>query len=120
MEPEPIVQEAAVSPTETYVVTAYTLREQETGKRPSHPLYGITASGERVKAQETVACPRELPFGTRLDIEGVGERTCQDRGGAIKGRRIDVYIPELKVAREFGRQTLGVTIIHEKGSGLDE
>lgn len=30
----------------------------------------------------TIACPRELPFGTIISLDGV-EYTCRDRGGAI-------------------------------------
>lgn len=39
----------------------------------------------------TVACPPELPFGTRLGIKEIGRVTCVDRGGAIKGRRLDLW-----------------------------
>ncbi|WP_430016461.1 3D domain-containing protein [Paenibacillus naphthalenovorans] len=99
---------------ELYVVTAYTSGPESTGKRPGHPAYGITASGKRVKAGRTAVCPREMAFGTRINIRGVGERVCDDRGGAIKGKRIDVYIPDLKGAVEFGRQTLEVTVISTK------
>ncbi|WP_232696152.1 3D domain-containing protein [Brevibacillus daliensis] len=96
---------------EQYEVTAYTLSPHETGKTASHPEYGITASGAKVAELTTVACPPELPFGTRVYIEGVGERMCQDRGGAIKGRKLDVYMHDYNDAIHFGRQTLGVTII---------
>lgn len=37
------------------------------------------------------ACPPEMPFGTKLEIEGIGVVTCHDRGGAIKEKRIDVW-----------------------------
>ena len=96
---------------DSYVITAYTAGPESTGKAPGDPGYGATASGTHVEEGVTAACPRELPFGTVIEIEGVGKRTCLDRGGAIKGRRIDVYIPDLDDAREFGRQTLDVTII---------
>lgn len=94
---------------EIYVVTAYSVGDNYT------PDHGITASGERVEAGVTVACPKELPFGTRVDIENVGVRTCTDRGGAIKGKRLDVYIPEIEEALKFGKRELNVSII-EKGA----
>jgi 3D (Asp-Asp-Asp) domain-containing protein len=104
---EPYV-ETATAPTEEYVVTAYSVGDDYT---PSH---GITASGERVKAGETVACPRDIPLGTRVDIEGVGERVCEDRGGMIRNNRIDVYMTSERAALNFGKQTLDVKIIEEE------
>jgi len=54
-----------------------------------------------------------MPFGTWLDIEGVGKRRCDDRGGAIKGNRIDIYIPELADALDFGRKRLKVRVVND-------
>ena len=53
---------------ETYEVSAYTAYEESTGRTPKDPLFGITASGERVKENYSAACPKELPFGTELYI----------------------------------------------------
>jgi 3D (Asp-Asp-Asp) domain-containing protein len=87
---------------------------ESTGKRPGGAGYGITASGELVREGITAACPPSLAFGTRLDVEGVGERVCTDRGGAIGEGRLDIYITELEEARQFGRQWLNVRIIEEE------
>jgi 3D (Asp-Asp-Asp) domain-containing protein len=111
--PEPIVE--VVEPAwHMFEVTAYTAGEESTGKQPGDAGYGITASGEHVRENYTLACPPSLPFGQRLEIEGVGERVCTDRGGAIKEGRLDIYIPELKDALAFGRQTVEVRIIEEE------
>jgi 3D (Asp-Asp-Asp) domain-containing protein len=108
--PEPIVE--VVEPAwQTFEVTAYTSGEESTGKQPGDDGYGITASGEHVRENYTIACPPSIPFGQRLEIEGVGERVCTDRGGSIKEGRLDVYIPKLKDALAFGRQRLKVRII---------
>jgi 3D (Asp-Asp-Asp) domain-containing protein len=88
----------------TFEVTAYTAGYESTGKSPGDPAYGITASGEPVKAGVTIACPPSIAFGTRLDIEDVGVRTCTDRGGAITEGRLDVYMPDLADAQAFGRR----------------
>jgi 3D (Asp-Asp-Asp) domain-containing protein len=109
--PSDYVETNLVAKWETYEVTAYTAGAESTGKSPIHPAYGITASGKRVEAGVTIACPKEIPFGTRVEIEGVGERVCHDRGGAIKGRKLDLYIPSLQEAREFGRRKLKIRIV---------
>jgi 3D (Asp-Asp-Asp) domain-containing protein len=101
-------------PAKVFEVTAYTAYEESTGKTPSHPAFGITASGKRVQAGKTAACPPSMPFGTRIEIEGVGERVCYDRGAAITEGRIDVYMPELNDALEFGRKRLKVRVVNDK------
>lgn len=103
----------AVEPvkTETYEVTAYTAGPESTGKTPDHPAYGITASGAKVREGHTVACPPAIPFGTRLLIEGVGVRTCEDRGSAITDGKLDVYMADLDEALAFGRRMLDVKIL---------
>lgn len=60
------------------------------GKYPDDPGYGLTASGEMAQEGITIAMDK-LPFGTRVYIENVGIRVVQDRGGAIKGNRIDIF-----------------------------
>jgi 3D (Asp-Asp-Asp) domain-containing protein len=110
--PEPAVEVVAEEPVwKIFEVTAYTAGEESTGKQPGDDGYGITASGEHVRENYTIACPPSLPFGQRLEIEGVGERVCTDRGGAIKEGRLDVYIAEIEEARQFGRQWLNVRIL---------
>jgi 3D (Asp-Asp-Asp) domain-containing protein len=110
--PEPIVEVVAEASTwQTFEVTAYTAGPESTGKQPGDTGYGITASGEHVRENYTVACPPSMAFGTRLEIEGVGERVCTDRGGAIKEGRLDIYIAEIKDALAFGRQWLNVRIM---------
>ena len=55
---------------------------------------GITASGAKATEGVTIAADTSiLPFGTQVYIAGIGNRTVQDRGGAIKGNTIDVYVP---------------------------
>lgn len=51
---------------------------------------GITASGNPVQAGVTIAADRSFPFGTKLIIDG-HTYTVHDRGGAIKGKHIDIY-----------------------------
>ena len=71
-----------------YKITYYCACKQCCGK-----TNGITASGAKVQEGVTVAADTsKLPFGTNIYISGIGWRTVQDRGGAIKGNRLDIYI----------------------------
>lgn len=88
-----------------FELTAYSNHENSTGKNKSDPDYGITASGAKTKEGITIAADwRVLPKGTRVYIDGVGERIVEDKGGAIKGNKIDVYFESEKEALKFGRK----------------
>ncbi len=85
--------------------SAYTAAADECGKSD-----GITASGIKVH-EGTLACPPQYPFGTEIKIEGYGKFVCEDRGGAIKGNKFDIYMPTKKQAFAFGRRNLTAEII---------
>jgi 3D (Asp-Asp-Asp) domain-containing protein len=59
----------------------------------------------------TIACPKELPFGSVLLIEGVGVRWCEDRGSGITGQHVDVLLSDHETAKRFTRQAK-VTLLH--------
>jgi len=90
----------------TINASAYTAAADECGKSD-----GITASGLKVKEGVTLACPPQFPFGTKIKISGMGIRVCEDRGGAIKGNHIDIYVETKKEAFSFGRQNLEAEIV---------
>ena len=69
----------------TYKITGYDICYRCCGK-----VDGITASGVKAIVGRTIAAPSNFPFGTVLFIEGIGYRTVEDRGGSIKGKRLDV------------------------------
>lgn len=96
-----------------YSVTFYTAGVESTGKNLGDKGYGITASGTTVSEGRTVACPKSLPFGTKIHIEGFGYRVCEDRGGAIVEGHLDIYVDSITKARKLGRQKLIVTILND-------
>ena len=84
-----------------YVATAYSLR-------------GRTASGRMVSRGLIAADPSVLPLGSRvrLDHPGYsGEYLVADTGGAIRGRRIDIWTPTSSEAMRFGRRTVKLTVL---------
>jgi 3D (Asp-Asp-Asp) domain-containing protein len=73
-----------------------------------HTGKGVTASG-RPSSRETVSVdPQVVPLGTRLVIDEVGTRVAADTGGAIKGRRLDIWEPSAAACTRFGRRQLRV------------
>lgn len=103
-------------------VTMYTLGE--CGKLPSHPAYGITASGKKVVAGRTVAASPEIPFGSKIKIPGFDTTfVAEDRGGMIKTYRgkwpgiikIDIYTTDKAQALKWGRRKVqGELLVLEK------
>lgn len=91
---------------EIYKATAYCSCTKCCGKSD-----GITASGEVAEEGVTIAADwKVLPKGTKVEIKGIGTRTVQDRGGAIKGKRIDIYFDNHEAALEFGVQDVELTV----------
>lgn len=88
--------------------SAYTAAADECGKSD-----GVTASGLRVAENRTLACPPQYPFGAKINIEGYGTYRCEDRGGAIKGNRFDIYMETKREAFAFGRRHLVAEVVFD-------
>ena len=77
-----------------------------------------TASGHILKkGDKFVAMPRSYPFGTLVSIPNYNNGNwvkVLDRGGAIKGNKIDVYFDTHQEALKWGRQHLKVKIMLPK------
>ena len=87
-------------------VTAYCSCSKCCGKYAN----GITAVGTRAKAGRTVAAPKGYSFGTKLLINGK-TYIVEDRGGAIKGNRLDMYVNSHSEALRWGVKYLPVKVI---------
>lgn len=85
----------------TYSATAYALR-------------GRTASGSPVSKGLIAADPRVLPLGTRVRLEAgsySGEYVVADTGGAVRGKKIDIWTPTTREAFQFGRRLVKLTVL---------
>jgi 3D (Asp-Asp-Asp) domain-containing protein len=77
-------------------------------------LKGRTATGETVRQGFVAADPKVLPLGTLVHIQAgryTGVYKVADTGGAIKGRKIDIYVPSYQEAKSFGRQKIRVKVL---------
>ncbi len=89
---------------ETYKITAYCSCSKCCGKTS-----GRTASGTKATPGRTVAAPSKFAFGTKLNIGG-HIYTVEDRGGAISGNKIDVYVNSHSAALQWGVKYLPVSV----------
>ncbi len=96
----------------TMVVTAYTPDEISCGDSAD----GITSSNHSVytNAMRLVAADsRVLPLGSMVSVPGYAQGSIVpvlDRGGKIKGNRLDVLYADNPTARKWGKKTLKVTV----------
>ncbi|MDX6692903.1 MAG: hypothetical protein QOF02_506 [Blastocatellia bacterium] len=99
------VNAAALTAPLVYNATAYS--------RP-----GRGASGMGVRAGTIAADPHVLPFGTRVRLDAgpySGVYVVTDSGSAIKGRKIDVWIPSFREACRFGRRNVKLSVLSYGG-----
>jgi 3D (Asp-Asp-Asp) domain-containing protein len=80
---------------------------------------GVTASGAVVSdlwkaGLQGIAADRRMPFGTILNIQGLGRCIVLDRGGAIRGKRIDLLMRTHEEAKRFGVRRLKVEVLNER------
>lgn len=77
---------------------------------------GTTAYGIDLRSnpnQKVIAVdPRVIPLGTRVWVEGYGEAIAGDTGGAIKGNKIDVFIPSYDNAMQWGVKKVRLKVLN--------
>ncbi|KGX90250.1 peptidoglycan-binding protein [Pontibacillus halophilus JSM 076056 = DSM 19796] len=95
-----------VAKTLTVNATAYTANCQGCS--------GVTSTGIDLKAnpdRKVIAVdPNVIPLGSEVYVEGYGKAIAGDIGGAIKGNKIDVFIPNRSDALNWGNKTVEVTV----------
>lgn len=83
-----------------------------TGYTPYDPgCNGITATGVAAKRGIIAVDTSVIPFGTKIYIPGYGVGIAADRGGAIKGNKIDLCYDTVKEALSWGRRTVTIFIL---------
>ena len=89
-----------------YKITAYCPCAKCCGK-----TNGRTASGTTATAGRTVAASSKFAFGTKLNIGG-HIYTVEDRGGAINGNKIDIFVNTHAEALQWGVRYLNVSVVN--------
>ncbi len=77
--------------------------------------FGITKSGAVTAEGLVAADPDVLPLGSVIQVDAETYHDVyqvMDTGAAVKGRIIDIYMPDLQNATEFGRQKVKVTVLN--------
>lgn len=76
---------------------------------------GKTAIGIDLKKHPNVKVisvdPKVIKLGTKVYVEGYGYAIAADTGGAIKGNKIDIYLPTKSQALQWGRKTVKIKIL---------
>jgi 3D (Asp-Asp-Asp) domain-containing protein len=102
---KPVAVETIAVPARTYTATAYS-------------LHGRTSSGRPVARGLIAADPAVLPLGTRVRLEAgswSGEYVVADTGGAVRGRKIDIWTPTSREAMQFGKRIVRLTVLEFGG-----
>ena len=77
---------------------------------------GITATGINLKKnpnQKVISVdPKVIKLGSKVYVPGYGYAIAGDTGGAIKGNKIDVFIPSQKAALLWGRKNIKIQILN--------
>jgi 3D (Asp-Asp-Asp) domain-containing protein len=79
-------------------------------------LQGVTGSGVHTRRGMVAVDPRRIPLGSSIHVRGLrgvhdGIYAATDTGAAVKDNEIDVFIPDCRAAKAFGRQRVQVRIV---------
>lgn len=105
----------------TGIVAAQTAQPRHLGRAVTMQMiataycdHGTTKSGVRARTGIVAADPLLLPVGSVLRIiDGAtsGIYTVMDTGGAIKGRKIDIFVPDCGDAKAFGQRRVLLRVL---------
>ncbi|MGY0012890.1 cell wall-binding protein EntC [Bacillus anthracis] len=120
----PATQQPVVKETETsapsssrelrVVATAYTADPLENGYKAGDQVK--SAMGHNLTANPNMKLiavdPSVIPLGSKVWVEGYGVAIAGDTGGAIKGNKIDVLMPDKGTSSNWGRKTVTVKVLN--------
>ncbi|ABK84102.1 conserved hypothetical protein [Bacillus thuringiensis str. Al Hakam] len=121
---KPATQQPVVKETETsapsssrelrVVATAYTADPLENGYKAGDQVK--SAMGHNLTANPNMKLiavdPSVIPLGSKVWVEGYGVAIAGDTGGAIKGNKIDVLMPDKGTSSNWGRKTVTVKVLN--------
>lgn len=77
---------------------------------------GLTYMGYNIRKNPNMKLiavdPSVIPLGSKVWVEGYGEAIAGDTGGAIKGHKIDVLMPNDAQAIRWGRKVVKISILN--------
>ncbi|WP_237982162.1 cell wall-binding protein EntC [Bacillus thuringiensis] len=96
------------------VATAYTADPLENGYKAGDQVK--SAMGHNLTANPNMKLiavdPSVIPLGSKVWVEGYGVAIAGDTGGAIKGNKIDVLMPDKGTSSSWGRKTVTVKVLN--------
>ncbi|MGF9829413.1 cell wall-binding protein EntC [Bacillus anthracis] len=96
------------------VATAYTADPLENGYKAGDQVK--SAMGHNLTANPNMKLiavdPSVIPLGSKVWVEGYGVAIAGDTGGAIKGNKIDVLMPDKGTSSNWGRKTVTVKVLN--------
>jgi 3D (Asp-Asp-Asp) domain-containing protein len=77
---------------------------------------GKTATGVDLRANPNAKViavdPSVIPLGSKVYVEGYGYAIASDTGGAIKGKKIDVFFSDKGAAYRWGRKQVKIKVLN--------
>jgi 3D (Asp-Asp-Asp) domain-containing protein len=84
---------------------------------------GITAKGTLTHDGIVAADPAVLPLGSVIQVSGAGPYSgtyvVTDTGSKVAGRKIDIFLPGVGEARQFGKKMVTVRILRRGDNQKD-
>ena len=71
----------------------------------------LTASMTPIREGVIAVDKSVIPLGSQVEIVGLGVFSAEDTGSAIRGNRVDVFMPSRGEALRFGRQMVEIRVI---------